>query len=89
MIQKLNEMNTEILKWKDAVTNVVSILENSNDLDDQNSLAYLVEFCKKHSGGIRIIDNSKLDLLMAKFEYNKNDTLYDILDNFIIKNNHR
>lgn len=85
LIQKQNEMKDEISKLKEAVVNIAAILENRNDMNDDESLIYINEFCKKHNGGIRIIDNSKFDLLFEKLEYSKEDSLYEILEDFMKK----
>ena len=87
MKQNQKKLEEEVSSLKDTMMNVASILENRNDMDSDKSLAYVSEFCRMHSGGVKVIDVAKFDLLFGKFEYNKDAPLYDILESFLSKKN--
>ncbi|OHT01860.1 hypothetical protein TRFO_07441 [Tritrichomonas foetus] len=74
------DMENEITKLKDALLNIAAILDNRNDMNDDESIQYIYDFCAKHRGGVRVIDVPKLDLLLSHLDCDKNAPLEDIIE---------
>lgn len=78
--QKQKEFESQLKDLQELVKNTAEILENSNHMDEKTATEYLNHFCKIHQNGVKVVDISKMDLILGRFDYDKEANLEDILE---------